>query len=262
MFDELARPQREGVTVENVTIGGVTGEWLDTHGADEVDRTIVWLHGGGYVLMSCATHRRLASGIALATGVPVFVPSYRLAPEHPFPAALDDAVAVVSELSSVSHQRKAIILGGDSAGGGLAVSTALRSRVEGINIAALALISPWVDLKRRRTPKAASSAPDPLVDVDELDEFAAMYAGADRDNSLVSPAFANLAGLPPMLIQVGSSETLLSDAGLLAARATEAGVAVRFEEWPAMVHVWHIFDGYLADADRALQQMADWILGI
>jgi acetyl esterase/lipase len=250
----------DGIEVEEAAIGGVRGEWVRARRARR-DAAILYLHGGGYVIGSPASHRHLVAAISEAAGLSVFVPHYRLAPEHPFPAAVEDAVACYNGLldGGISAPRLAIV--GDSAGGGLTIAAlvALRDRKIPLPAAAVAL-SPWTDLTAGGESHRSRAARDPMVGAEGLHGMAAAYlAGVDATTPLASPLFADLKGLPPILIQVGTEEVLFSDAINLAARAEAAGVEVSTEAWGGMMHVWHIFHTILGEGRDAVARIGTFL---
>jgi phosphinothricin tripeptide acetyl hydrolase len=214
---------------------GVTGEHIRPPQA-AADRAVLYLHGGGYTLGSPRSHRHLAAAIAAAAGAEAFVLDYRRAPEHPFPAALDDAVAAYRALAQDPARKIAIV--GDSAGGGLSVSCAVAALAAGLRTPrGIACISPWTDLSLADV--APESDADPMMHDGENREYAANYLGAaDPRDPRASPVYAALAGLPPLLIQVGSLEYLYRDSARLAARAREAGVTVELDVVEGVPHVW------------------------
>jgi monoterpene epsilon-lactone hydrolase len=236
-------PPEPGVAVEPVVLGGRPAEWLRPE-ADTSDSTILYLHGGGYCIGSMDTHRGLASQLALAAHSPVALLDYRLAPEHPFPAALDDATAAYRELVAMGVRPGRIGIAGDSAGGGLTVATLLALRQSGAELpAAAACLSPWVDLTQSSSSHRSKADVDPLVTSAGLDLMAESYLdGEDARTELASPLFAaDLSGLPPVLIEVGEQEILLDDATGLADRLRDAGGAVTFTLWPELIHVFQAF---------------------
>jgi len=239
--------------------GGVPGEFVCRRGAAAGDRAILYLHGGGYCVGSPATHRAITGRLALLSEATVFAADYRLAPEHPFPAAIEDAVAAYRGLLAEGWQAAAITVAGDSAGGGLAVATSLRLRELGLPLpASLVLFSPWADLELGRlgTPPPG----EPMITVPWIRECAGFYlARRDARDPLASPLYAELSGLPPTLVQVGQDELLLSDARRLAQALREAGVAVTCQEFPRRWHVFQANAGLLADADRALALVRDFV---
>jgi len=252
-------PLAEGVVVEDVSLGGVSG--LKLMPADvKPGRTLLYFHGGGYVIGSPLSHRGMVSQIAKALGATAYSMDYRMAPEALFPAAVDDGVASFKGLLDLGIDPAQIILSGDSAGGGLTMATAISIRDAGLpQPAALAPISPWVNLANDGPTYRVKADSDPMVTKDSIDVMAGAYLGsADAKTPLASPLGADLAGLPPILIQVGSEEVLLSDSTMLAARAGAAKVDVTLEVWPDMVHVFHFFYPLLTDARTAIDRMAIW----
>lgn len=254
-----AMPVAAGVSVEETSLGGVAGLKL-TPDTAEAGRTLLYFHGGGYVIGSPISHRGMVSEIAKAMGATAYSMDYRMAPEAPFPAAVDDGLASYKALLDMGTDPAKIIIAGDSAGGGLTLATAVSIRDAGLPLpAALAPISPWVNLANDGPAYRTKAETDPMVTKDGIDMMAATYLnGADAKTPLASPMGADLAGLPPMLIQVGSEEVLLSDSTMLAARAGAAKVPVTLEIWPDMVHVFHFFYPMLTDARSAIAQMATW----
>jgi acetyl esterase/lipase len=242
-----------GVRFEHGACGGVPGEFARA-GGTPAPAAILYLHGGAYCVGSPATHRVITGNLARLAGASVFVADYRLAPEHPFPAALDDAVAAYRGLLQAGFDAGAIAIAGDSAGGGLTLATALRLRELGERLpAALVVFSPWVDLgspDRGPVPHGEVMISPPWVT-----ECAAFYlAGRPATEPLASPIHANLAGLPPVLVQVGSDEVLLDDSRRLRAALDAAGVPCDLQVYPRRWHVFQANAGMLADADRALQR--------
>lgn len=255
------RPPR-GTALADVTVVGVPCEWITPPTADDTS-CILYLHGGGYVLGSRHSHRGLAGHLANAVGARALLAEYRLAPEHPFPAALDDAVAVYRALLE-DFDHRSIVISGDSAGGGLALSTAMRIRDEGLpSPAGVALISPWTDLAGTGESLVTNADVEIMLDPTRVTEVAELYhPGTGADHPYVSPLYGDYAGLPPLLIQVGDEEVLLSDATRVAERAEAAGVAVALRVWPRMWHVWHMFTPWMPDARRAVNEYARWAIGV
>ena len=258
LFTRLALPAR-GVDFTVATCGGVPGEFAQIRGLAGTRDAILYLHGGAYCVGSPATHRAITSHIARRTAARVFVADYRLAPEHPFPAALDDAVAAYRALlrDGVSPQRIAII--GDSAGGGLALATALRLRELGEPLpAALVLFSPWVDLGD--PDRGVEPAGEAMLSRAWTAECARLYLdGRDSGDPLASPINGDLRGMPPTLVQVGQDELLLADSRRLHSALAAAGVPVELQEYPRRWHVFQVNAGVLADADRALESVAGFL---
>src|SRR5262245_57487061 len=221
------------VAIERVTAPVQPAEWLTPPGA-RPSAVVLYLHGGGYVIGSPRSHRHLAAAIARASAARALLLDYRLAPEQPFPAALDDALAAYEWLLAHGIASRHLVIAGDSAGGGLTVATLLALRDRGRPLPAAGVcISPWVDLTCSGASYASKAAVDPIVTRDSVDMMAKAYAGTGEPKApLLSPLFADLRGLPPLLVQVGSDEVLLDDALGLAERARRAGVEVAVEEWP------------------------------
>jgi epsilon-lactone hydrolase len=261
-YDRAERvfPTPPDVAVEAVTAPERPAEWLRPPGA-RTDAAVLYLHGGGYVIGSPRSHRHLAAAIARAAGTAALLVDYRLAPEHPFPAALDDAVAAYRWLLGRGLAPSRVVVAGDSAGGGLTVATLLTLRDRGLpRPAGGACISPWVDLTCGGATYATKAAVDPIVTRESVEMMAQAYAGAgDPKAPLLSPLYADLRGLPPLLVQVGSDEVLLDDSLGLGERARAAGVDVTVEEWPAMIHVWHWFLPMLAEAERAVSVIGNFV---
>ena len=249
----------EGTSVEKVDADGCPAEWL-TAASLRAGGALLYLHGGGYCIGSPRSHRHLAAAIGHAAGRPVLLPDYRLAPEHPFPAAVDDAVASYRWMLQRFAPAK-IALAGDSAGGGLVVALLLALRERRLPLpAAGACISPWVDLTCGGASYATRAASDPIVKRASVEQMAGHYLGGQPARTpLVSPLFADLAGLPPLLIQVGSDEVLLDDAVQLASRVRTAGGTADLEIWRDMIHVWHWFLPWLEEAPRAIASIGRFV---
>jgi acetyl esterase/lipase len=258
-LDEVgaAWPIASDVSLESVNAGGPPGEFSTVPGSDP-SRLLLFFHGGGYCSGSIASHRRMVTEAGRACGARTLAVGYRLAPEHPFPAALDDALAAWRFVRATGLAADRIIVGGDSAGAGLtlALVQSLRAAREPLP-AFLWLVSPWTDLTMSGDTFAAKDAIDPLIHKGYLEELAATYVppGTDRRSPLVSPLFADFSGLPPFLVQVGSEETLLSDAVRLANAAGAAQVAVTLEIWPHMIHAWPVWNARLAAGREALAHL-------
>ena len=258
LVTRLTLPAR-GVDFTAATCGGVPGEFVQTRGLATAQCTVLYLHGGAYCVGSPVTHRAITSHLARRTAARIFVADYRLAPEYAFPAAVDDAVAAYRALlgDGGSPQRIAII--GDSAGGGLALATALRLRDLGEPLpAALVLFSPWVDLG---TPdRGVEPAGETMLSRAWTAECARLYLGGrDSNDPLASPINGDLRGLPPTLVQVGQDELLLSDSRRLHAALAAASVPVELQEYPRRWHVFQVNAGVLADANRALESTAGFL---
>jgi acetyl esterase/lipase len=248
-----ADPLPADIIFTPATIAGVTAEWSEAPGVD-ASRVLLFLHGGGYCSGSIVSHRTMASRAGAAAGMRALALQYRLAPEHPFPAALDDARAAFAALLAQGFSARDIAVGGDSAGGGLSLALMVAQRDAGLPLPGCAwLASPWVDLAMTGASMDAKDGVDPLIHRGYLEELATAYrGGAAADDPLVSPLHADLRGLPPVLVQVGSAETLLDDAVRIAGRLGAADVQVRLEVWPHMTHAWPLWAARLADGRRAL----------
>jgi epsilon-lactone hydrolase len=247
-------PVGEDVKLESVDLDGVPGEWSIVPGAD-ASRVLMYFHGGGYCSGSIVSHRRLVTEAGRAGGLRTLAVAYRLAPEHPFPAARDDALTAWRRLLKEGYPPKHIAVGGDSAGANLTLALVGELKRAGEDLpGCLWLVSPWTDLAMSGATLASKSAVDPLIHKEYLEELADAYApqAMDREDPRLSPLYADLKGLPPTLIQVGSAETLLDDAARLAAAAGEADVSVTLEIWPHMIHAWPLWNARLEPGRRAL----------
>lgn len=251
----------DGVDIERLTIAGRKAAWVRAAGVDPDHRLgcVLYLHGGGYALGSVVTHKELMARLSDAADLPVLGVDYRLAPEHPFPAAVDDAHAAARWLFAQSVAPERLIISGDSAGGGLTLATALRLRDAGEPLpAGLALFSPWTDLTASGASHTERGDLDAMVSFDGLQMMAAAYAGGRQSEPLASPLFADLSGLPPTYTQVGDAEILLDDATRLHQRLEAAGVWSRLEVWARMLHVFQAFP-QLPEAEQAVHQIGDWM---
>jgi epsilon-lactone hydrolase len=248
--------------VHSIQIEGTYAEWI-TNGQTAEDKVILYLHGGGYEYCSAETHRPLAARIMKETGVKVLLPEYRLAPEHPFPAALEDSLKIYHWLLTQEYKSSDIILAGDSAGGGLSVAATLKLRDQNEPLpAAVVCLSPWVDLTGSGESYARNKEIDPYLSVEGTRKAALMYAGGESlKHELISPVFADFKQFPPLFIQAGSIEILQSDAEKLANQAQHAGVNVTFKVWEGMWHVWQIA-GSLSESKRAVHEIGLFIKNI
>jgi len=241
----------------------LNGEWIEPVAADHPARTrcILYLHGGGYVAMSARTHRSLTSRLACWSDARLFAQNYRLAPEHPFPAALDDAVAAYRALIGAGNPAHRIVVAGDSAGGGLALALLVAVRDAGLaRPAAGVLFSPWTDLAAAGPSIVGNSDSDALFFGPYVAAQARYYlADTPATNPLASPVYADLAGLPPLLIQVSDSEVLLDDSRRVAANASKSGVAATLQLWRGVPHGWQVFAPILPEARAALRDAAAFI---
>ena len=235
-------PVAEGTEVQPASIGGVKGEWVRSRRARR-DAVLLYLHGGGYVIGSPTSHRHLVAGISEASGLSAFSADYRMGPEVPFPGAVEDAVSAYKGLLDSGIAPSRLAIAGDSAGGGLTIATLVALRDRKIPLPATAVVlSPWVDLTGSGESMRTRASRDPMIKYEHIGKMAGAYlGGADPKTPLASPIFADLKGLPPLLIQVGTEETLYDDTTRLAARAHDAGVEVSVEYWGGMVHVFQLF---------------------
>ena len=261
-YDELASnfPVAADISTERVAIGDINGEWIAAPGVAD-DGALLFLHGGGYIMGSPRTHRALMSRLSRAAGVRTLGVDYRLAPEHPFPAAFEDAVAAYRWLLSNGVPPEKIVIAGDSCGGGLTVATLVALRAAGDLLPAAGVcISAWTDLAQTGDSLTANAPIDPFLQREALELMAGLYMGAqDRCSPDASPLYSDLRGLPPLLLLVGSTETLLDDSRRLAARANVAGVDATLEVWDDMIHVWPLFAPMLPEGQRAIDRIGAFI---
>lgn len=246
---------------EPVDAGGVPAVWLARPDSDPA-RVLLYLHGGGYSVGSVDSHRDLLARLCAATGATVLAPNYRLAPEHPYPAQLDDALAVYRWLRRRGVPSDHIVVGGESAGGGLTLSTLIALRDAGEPMPAGAVcLSPWVDLEARSGSMITNARYD-YLSARVLRMFARRFVDErDLRNPLAAPIHAELSGLPPMLIHAGGAEVLLDDALMLARRAREAGVDVELDVWQDMIHAWHVFAGFVPEGAEAIERVGRFVRG-
>lgn len=251
------RPLGDDVTLVRTTVGGVPALDVQVEGADG-DSVILYLHGGGYMIGSARTGANLAAPLSRRTGLPAVSLDYRLAPENPFPAAVDDALAAYIALQESGRD---VLIAGDSAGGGLALATILAARRQGLRLPPAAVVfSPWTDLTLSGASMDARGDQDPLFSREHFDAYVDAYlAGHDPKDELASPLLADLTGLPPLLIQVGSAEVLLDDSLRLAARAAEQEVDVSLDVVAGAPHVYQFNVGVMDEADAALTRAAQWL---
>lgn len=261
-MDEICAvdPPPADVVYTPAAVGAIPAEWSLAPGADAT-RVLLYLHGGGYCSGSIASHRGLVGRIGREAGIRTLALGYRLAPENPCPAALLDALAAYGFLRSEGYEPEQIVVGGDSAGGGLTLATLLALREEGSPMPAGAwLVSPWVDLAMTGASMEEEDAIDPLIHGDYLRGLAGAYLGGrDARDERASPLYADLAGMPPTLVQVGSSETLLDDAVRVTRRLGAAAARVDLEIWPEMIHAWMLWAPRL-EAGRAASTTASAFL--
>jgi acetyl esterase/lipase len=254
-------PSANDVTFTAADCDGVPGEWSLAPGSD-ASRVLLFFHGGGYCSGSILSHRRMVTEAGRAMRVRTLAVGYRLAPEHPYPAAHEDAMAAWRFLRRQGIAATDIVVGGDSAGGNLTI--ALINRLRAVNEAlpsAAWLVSPWTDLTMSGTTLDTKDTVDPIIHKGYLAELADAYVpvSIDRSDPLISPLFADLRGFPPVMVQVGSAETLLADATRFAAAAGAADVDVTLEIWSQMIHAWPLWNAQLEDGRRALASAAEFI---
>lgn len=253
-------PVPDGVEVTPVDAGGAAAELLVPPTVDG-ERTVIYLHGGGYMLGSLNTHRHLAAALAVAARAKVLNVDYRLSPEHPFPAGLDDAMAAYRWHLGSGGSAERTVVAGDSAGGGLAMAALLRLRDEGDPLPAGGVgISPWLDLTCTAASYDERAHLDPMLQRDFLTPMTQAYlAGGDVRHPYASPLFGDPSELPPLLLQVGTAEVLHDDAARFADKATDAGVDVTFEPWDGMCHVWHLYVGVVPESQDGVDRVGEWV---
>ncbi|MDO9460834.1 MAG: alpha/beta hydrolase [Alphaproteobacteria bacterium] len=253
-------PTPPNTKVTPVKVDGIPAEWVESPSA-RADHAILYLHGGGYVIGSPVTHRSLAGKLSETSKARVLVIDYRMAPENPFPAAVDDAVKAYRWLLAQGVSPAKLAISGDSAGGGLTLATLVALRDAKVALPkAVAMLSPWTDLTGDSQTMVSRAEKDPMVQKPGLMAMGALYLnGKDAKTPLASPLFADLRALPPMLIQVGDHETLLDDSRTLEKNAKAAGVDVTLEVWDEMIHVWHLFHPVLPEGVKALERIGGYL---
>lgn len=254
----LARhPTPDGLSINEVDMGGIPATMVTPDDAEE-GRILLYIHGGGYIAGSPSAYHGLAGHYAKLLKAVVYMPDYRLAPEHPFPAAIEDTLASYKWLIERGHDPKSIAFSGDSAGGAMVVSVMVAARNAGLALPAAGVaISPWANLEHSGSSMATREGIDPTVSLAGLDLMAkAFLNGALKNNPDASPVFADVRGLPPVMVQIGESEVMLSDAMRLAQHLAENRVRVSLEVWPGMFHVWHMFAAVLPEGMQALESAA------
>ena len=258
--EQMARPAESDVASEPVVANGVSAAWISAPGA-AADRVVLYLHGGGYIMGSLNTHRDLMGRISRAAQARVLGLDYRLAPEHPFPAAVDDTVAGYRFLLDQGLPATRLAIAGDSAGGALSLAALVAGRDAGLPMpAAVVCLSPFLDLEGTGESIKTRAAVDPIATPEVIDVWAKAYlAGADPRTPLANPLFADLHGLPPLLIQVGDHEVLLDDSTRLTQRAQAAGVDVKLEVWPEMIHRWHSYAAVLPEGQQAIEDISTFL---
>lgn len=249
------------ITITAVDVGGIPGEWVTSSEQQTDDTTILYVHGGGFTAGSCKTHRELAARIVEASGSRLLLIDYRLAPEFPCPAAVDDVVTAYRWLLDSGLVHEQIVIAGESSGGALIIAALVKLRDAGVSQpAAAVLISPWVDLTMSGPTIESRAEVDPLTTKAGLEEASRYYlSGCDPRDPIASPLFADLQGLPPTLIHVGDHEILLSDSLQLAAKMQAAGVNVQLAIWDEMWHVWHGWAADVPESREAIIQIGEFI---
>ena len=250
----------KSIQVEQVNIDGTHAELLNFSDTNP-QKIILFLHGGGYVTGSALTHRMMCALLAKATGAKVLVPDYRLAPEHPFPAALEDTLKVYRWLLAQGYSSANIIIAGDSAGGGLSVAATLALRDAGASLpAAVVCLSPWADLTLKGQSHLTKAKSEAVLRTEVLREWASCYTDeSNLNNPLVSPVYADFHGFPPLLIEVGSEEILLDDARMLADKANADGVDVTLNIWDGMWHVWQALGDVIPENKKAFEEIGQFV---
>jgi epsilon-lactone hydrolase len=253
-------PRKRSVKYESVNVDGLTAEWVMAPGAS-VERVMLYLHGGAYIVGSINTHRTLAVDLSRVTGARILVVEYRLAPEHTFPAAVDDVLTAYRWLLSQGVSPKRLVVAGDSAGGGLTIALLVAVRDAGEPMPAAAVcLSPFVDLAATGASMKTKVKADVMLQADLFEPVIKAYLGeADPCTPLASPLYADLHGLPPLLIQVGTDELLLDDATRIAARARAAGVEVKLEVWDGMFHSWQAWGNMFPEASQARAHIGEFV---
>jgi acetyl esterase/lipase len=251
----------EDVTIDEISVNGIPSVWISAPGAVK-EYVVLYLHGGGYVEGSINSHKGFGVRISRASKSRVLMIDYRLAPENPYPSAIEDSVAAYKWLIDVEGiNPKNIVISGDSAGGGLSAATLLKLRDTGISLPATAvLLSPWTDLDMTGDSIRSKRRIDPFVNASGLFFMANLYVGdEDPQNPYISPLYADLKGLPPLLIQVGSAEVLLNDSTRFAEKAKAAGVDVILDVWEDMVHVFQAFALWAPEGEQAIEKIGKFI---
>lgn len=249
----------EGTQIEPTMVCGLPAEWIIPE-TDDGEHVLLYLHGGGYTIGSCASHRPLASQIAKVAGARVLLPEYRLAPENLYPAAVEDATAVYHQLLR-SYSPDNIAIAGDSAGGGLTLATLLALKEQNAPLPKCAVtISAWTDLLGTGHSMQTRATKDPWLKPDGVPEAAKFYYGsADPKDPKVSPLYGDFHGFPPLLMQVGDYEILLNDSTRVAQKAQDQGVDVTLSIWDGMWHVWHAFFDNVVESRQAIDEMGQFL---
>lgn len=261
LFEAMASsfPAPAGVRTTPAELGGVRGEWIEMPESSP-DRVVLYLHGGGYLIGSINTHRSLVARIARDAAARCFSLDYRLAPENPWPAAVEDAVAAYRGLVASGVAPGRIVIAGDSAGGGLTLATLLSLRDAGDVLPAAGIcLSPWTDLEGTGASHFDPDIHDPMVNLPGLQLMGQLYAGANVRNPLASPLHGDFRGLPPLYILVGTREMLLDDSLRVADKARAAGVPVQLEKGEGLIHVWPMFGDDVPEAAEAVRSIGAFV---
>ncbi|HNE70348.1 MAG TPA: alpha/beta hydrolase [Anaerolineales bacterium] len=257
---KFAGPPPKDVQIERVNIDGIDAAWIRPSGAERT-KTLLHIHGGGYVTGSIPSYLRMCILMAQMLNINVLLPAYRLAPEHPFPAAMEDVLKIYRRLLNDGFQPKDIFISGDSAGGGLCVAAviALRDQKEALPAAVLCM-SPWVDLTMQGQSHVTNPKSEAMLNAGTLREWALLYTNEKNFGSpLVSPIFADFQKFPPLLIQVSSDEVLLDDARMLAEKARAGGADVTLKIWDGLWHVWQIVGDAIPESRMAIEEIGEFI---
>ncbi|QRE73538.1 alpha/beta hydrolase [Methylobacterium aquaticum] len=256
LMNQAKFPEPPGIVFREGSVGGIPGEWAERPDLAADAPRLFYLHGGGFIACSPRTHRSVTGGFALR-GFRVFCPDYRLAPEHPFPAALDDAAAAWSAFAAAGPAG----IAGDSAGGNLSLALMLRARRDGLPLpSAAVLFSPSTDMLGEGASMLANARRDAMFDPTKLQGLVDAYlAGHDPTDPLASPLRGDLAGLPPLLFHVGAREVLRDDSVRFAEKAKAAGVSATVTVWPVVPHVWQLAQTFLPEARRSLSEAATFL---
>lgn len=259
-MEKVAFKAADDIKTETVTVAGRAAEWVTAPGS-QTGRAILYLHGGGYVMGSANTHRSMVGELSRAAQAAALLLDYRLAPESPFPAAVEDGVAAYKWLLDQGFAPKNLAIAGDSAGGGLVVATLVSARDQGLPMPKAAVpISPWADMTCSNESYRTRAEADPMVGSGGIGDMAKLYLqGADPKNPLASPNFASLKSLPPLLIHVGRDEVLLDDSIKLDQKAKADGVDSTLEIWEDMIHVWHAFHPMLPEGKQAIERVGAFL---
>jgi acetyl esterase/lipase len=257
---QTQQPAPPGVRFEDLVMGGVPATLVQPE-VKTSDIVLLYLHGGAYIVGEPDGYHGIGGNYAKLLGANVYIPDYRLAPEHPFPAAIDDSLRAYEWLLDQGIQAEKIAFAGESAGGSMVISVMVAAKQKGLPLPAAGVaISPWANLEHTGASMTNRDGLDPLNTKPLLDLLARTFlAGALPNHPLASPVFADVTGLPPILVQIGENELMLSDAIRLASHLAENRVRVNLEVWPGMPHAWHFFHTFLPEAGQALRTSARFI---